>query len=99
MDCPDTLCSPSILSAIVRLEIYASFEFQPMLGSGEQLRKITITMGQLLDRSTTGVCECQQVLPFDFGHLHHDSVHFSPEGWGCCISMFIHFIDCRSAKV
>ena len=70
MDCPDALCSPSVLSALVRLEVYASFEFQPMLGSGELLRKFTITMEQLLDRSATGVREFQQVLPMDFGHLH-----------------------------
>ena len=99
MDCPDALCSPSVLSAAISLEVCASFEFQPMLGSGERLRKITITMEQLLDRSTTGVRECQQVLPMDFGHLHHDSVCFSPEGWGRCIPMFIYFSDCRTAKV
>ena len=80
MGCPDTLCSPSVLSTAVCLEVYASFEFQPMLGPGEQLRKITITTEQLLDCSTTGVREYQQVLPVDFGHLHHDSVCFSPDG-------------------
>ncbi|KAF8132578.1 TPR-like protein [Boletus edulis] len=37
-------------SATVCLEVYASFEFQPMLGAGEQLRKLTITVKQLLDR-------------------------------------------------
>ena len=99
MDCPDRLCSPSVLSAAVRIEVYASFEFQPMLGSGEQLQKITITMEQLLDRSARGVRECQQVLPMGFGHLHHDSIRFLPEGWGCCIAMFIHFSDCRMAKL
>ena len=78
MDCPDIPRSPSALSAAIRLEVYASFEFQPMLGSGEQLRKFTITMEQLLDRSATGIRECQQVLPVGFGHLHHDSVRFSP---------------------
>ena len=99
MDCPDPLRSPSVLSAAVRLEVYASFELQPMLGSGEQLRKITITVGQLLDRSATGVRECQQVLPMDFGLIHRDSVRFSPEGWGRYIAMFIHFSDCHTAKV
>ena len=100
MDCPDALCSPSVLSAAIRLEVYASFEFQPMLGSGEQLRNITITMGQLLDHSATGLRECQRALPMNFGHLHHDhdSVCFFPEGWGRCIPMFIHFSDCRTAK-
>ncbi|KAF8135605.1 TPR-like protein [Boletus edulis] len=38
-------------SATVCLEIYASFEFQPMLGAGEQLRKLTITVKQLVDRT------------------------------------------------
>ena len=99
MDCPDALCSPSILSAVIRLEVYASFEFQPMLGSGEQLRKIMITMEQLSDRSATGVRACQQVFPMNIGHLHHDSVYFSPEGWGRCIRMFIHFSNCCTAKV
>ncbi|KAF8445026.1 CHAT domain-containing protein [Boletus edulis BED1] len=42
---------PSDPSATVCLEVYASFEFQPMLGAGEQLRKLTITVKQLLDRS------------------------------------------------
>ncbi|KAF8444075.1 CHAT domain-containing protein [Boletus edulis BED1] len=41
---------PSDPSATVRLEVYASFELQPMLGAGEQLRKLTITVKQLLDR-------------------------------------------------
>ena len=99
MNSADALCSPSVLSAAIRLEVYASFELRPMLGSGEQLRKITIPMKQLLDRSATGVRECRQVLPMDFGHLHDDSVRFSPEGWGRCIAMFIHFRDCRTAKV
>ena len=97
MDCPDALCSPSVLSATVRLGVYASFEFQPMLGSGEQLQEFTITVEQLLDHSATGVRGCQQVLPLDFGHLRHDSVRFSPEGWRRCFPMFIHFSDCRTA--
>ena len=99
MDCPDALCRPSVLSAAIRIEVYASFEFQPMLGSGEQLRSLTITTEQLLDRSARGVRECQQVLPVDFEHLHHDSVRFSPEGWGRCIPMFIHLSDRCTAKV
>ncbi|KAF8125432.1 hypothetical protein EV363DRAFT_630578 [Boletus edulis] len=41
---------PSDPSATVCLEVYAAFEFQPMLGTGEQLRKLTITAKQLLDR-------------------------------------------------
>ncbi|KAF8129530.1 TPR-like protein [Boletus edulis] len=40
---------PSGPSATVCLEVYASFEFQPMLGAGEQLRKLTITVEQLSD--------------------------------------------------
>ena len=87
------------MSAAVRFEVYASFEFQPMLGSGEQLQEFTITMGQLLNRSATGIREYQQVLRMDFGHLHHDSVHFSSEGRGRCIRMFIHFSDCCITKV
>ncbi|KAG6376816.1 hypothetical protein JVT61DRAFT_1842 [Boletus reticuloceps] len=42
---------PSDRSVTIGLEVYASFEFQPMLGTGEHLRKLTITVDQLLDRS------------------------------------------------
>ena len=54
---PDRACSPSALSATVRLEIYASFEFQPVLGDGERLRTLTITVEQLSDRNAEGVRE------------------------------------------
>jgi hypothetical protein len=46
---------PSDPSATVCLEVYASFEFRPMLGDGELLRKLTITVEQLLDRSAKDV--------------------------------------------
>ena len=55
--CPNRVYSPSTLSATISLEIYASFEFQPMLGDGEQLRQLTITMEQLLDRDARDVRE------------------------------------------
>ncbi|KAF8436638.1 CHAT domain-containing protein [Boletus edulis BED1] len=58
---------PSDLSATVRLEVYASFEFQPMLGTGEHLRKLTITVDQLLDRSAEHV-------PFTFFPKNGDIV-------------------------
>ena len=48
---------PSGLSATVCLEIYASFEFQAILGAGEQLGKLTSTVKQLLDYSTKRVRE------------------------------------------
>ena len=48
---PDGVFRPSDLPASVCLEVYASFEFQHMLGVGEQLRKLTITVEQLLDSS------------------------------------------------
>ena len=50
-DCasPHKDCSPSDLSATVCLRVYASFEFQPMLGNGEHLRVLTTTVEQLLD--------------------------------------------------
>ena len=54
---PDSVRRPSDLSVTVYLEVYASFELQPMLGAGEQLRKLTVTVEQLLDRSTKDVCE------------------------------------------
>ena len=36
---------------MVHLEVYASFEFQPMLGQGIALRKLSVTTKQLLDLS------------------------------------------------
>ncbi|KAF8132353.1 TPR-like protein [Boletus edulis] len=58
---------PSDRSATIGLEVYASFEFQPMLGTGEQLQKLTITVDQLLDRSTRHV-------PFTFFPKNGDIV-------------------------
>ncbi|KAG6373736.1 hypothetical protein JVT61DRAFT_5876 [Boletus reticuloceps] len=46
---------PSDLSATIYLEVYASFEFQPMLGAGEQLRELAITVAQLLDCSAKDI--------------------------------------------
>ncbi|KAI9566935.1 TPR-like protein [Boletus coccyginus] len=46
---------PSDPSATVCLEIYASFELQPTLGAGEQLRELTITVEELLDCSAKDV--------------------------------------------
>ena len=54
---PDSVRRPSDLSVTVYLEVYASFELQPMLGAGEQLRKLSVTVEQLLDRSAKDVCE------------------------------------------
>ena len=45
----------------------ASFEFQPMLSAGEQLRKLTITVEQLLDCSAKVVREWDGVLHKDLG--------------------------------
>ncbi|KAG6376580.1 hypothetical protein JVT61DRAFT_1558 [Boletus reticuloceps] len=50
-----SLHQPSDLSATVCLEVYASFEFQPMLGTGEHLRNLTTTVDQLLDCSAKHV--------------------------------------------
>ena len=58
----DRVRRPSDLSATVCLEVYASFEFQPMLGAGEQLRKLTITVEQLLDASSKDVREWDGIL-------------------------------------
>ncbi|KAF8444055.1 hypothetical protein L210DRAFT_3108737 [Boletus edulis BED1] len=46
---------PSDLSATVCLEVYGSFDFQPTLGTGERLRKLTTTVEQLLDRSVNDI--------------------------------------------
>jgi hypothetical protein len=58
---PDKVHRPSDPSVAVCLEVYASFEFQPMLGDGELLRKLTITMEELLNRSAKDVCGCDGV--------------------------------------
>ena len=49
--------SPSDPSATIRLLVYASFEFQPMLGNGEQLRSLTTTLDELLHRSANHLRE------------------------------------------
>ncbi|KAI9566383.1 hypothetical protein HD554DRAFT_1189325 [Boletus coccyginus] len=46
---------PSDPLAAVYLEVYASFELQPTLGAGEQLREMTITVEQLLDHSVKDI--------------------------------------------
>ena len=48
---------PSELLATVYLDVYASFEFQPMLGDGEQLQKLTVTMEQLLEQKAKYACK------------------------------------------
>ncbi|KAG6371215.1 TPR-like protein [Boletus reticuloceps] len=72
---------PSDRSATVRLEVYASFEFQPMLGTGEHLRKLTITVDQLLDRSAKHI-------PFTLFPKNGDIV--SP-----CSSIFVTVKQCN----
>ena len=59
---PDRARRPSDLSATICLEVYASFEFQPMLGSGGQLGRLTTTVQQLLDRSAKDIREWDEVL-------------------------------------
>lgn len=48
------------MSAVVRLEIYASFEFDPMLGAGEQLRTFTVTVQQLLNHHAKDIRKLSQ---------------------------------------
>ncbi|KAI9567762.1 CHAT domain-containing protein [Boletus coccyginus] len=48
---------PSDLSATVCLQVYASFELQPMLGTGERLRELIITVEELLDCSAKDIRE------------------------------------------
>ncbi|KAF8127667.1 hypothetical protein EV363DRAFT_1401026 [Boletus edulis] len=58
---------PSDPSVTICLEVYASFEFQPMLGTGEQLRELQITVEQLLDRSANDVRVWDRVLHNSLG--------------------------------
>jgi len=59
---PDRLCRPSDPLATICLEVYASFELQPTLGAGEQLRELAITVKELLDCSAKDVREWVGVL-------------------------------------
>ena len=61
-DSPDRVRRPSDLSATVFLEIYATFEVQPILSAGMQIRRLAVTVEQLLDRSAKVVCELGEVL-------------------------------------
>ena len=54
---PHRVRSPSDPSATMCIEVYASFELQSMLGAGEQLRELTITVEQLLEHSAKDVRE------------------------------------------
>ncbi|KAG2757723.1 hypothetical protein P692DRAFT_20867258 [Suillus brevipes Sb2] len=58
---------PSKPSSKVRLSVYASFELGPMLGHGELLRTIEISVGELLDRS-------ERSLPIIFEHKQEEVV-------------------------
>ncbi|KAI9574287.1 TPR-like protein [Boletus coccyginus] len=58
---------PSDPTVTVCLEVYASFELHPMLGAGEQLRELTITVEELLD------CSAKDV-PFTFLPMDGDVV-------------------------
>ncbi|KAF8842592.1 hypothetical protein BDN67DRAFT_1001504 [Paxillus ammoniavirescens] len=49
----DHIYLPSDLSSVIELHIYASSELGPMLGRGELLQKISITVGELVQRSNT----------------------------------------------
>ncbi|KAF8426515.1 hypothetical protein L210DRAFT_870376, partial [Boletus edulis BED1] len=69
---------PSDLSATVCLEVFASFGFQPMLGAEERVRKLAVTVQQLLDRSEKDVRECVGFAQL-LGYSHHGSVYFLPE--------------------
>ena len=57
----------------------ASFEFQPMLSAGEQLRKLTITVEQLLDCSAKVVREWDGVLHKDLGTQTMAALTLSPK--------------------
>lgn len=46
----------------MHLEIYGSFELQPVLGNGKPLRKLTITVEQLLDHSVQCIREWMDAL-------------------------------------
>ena len=69
-----------------------------MLGDGEQLRKLTITVEQLLDHSAKDDREWDRVFSQGSGYSHHGSVYLY-KGWGRCVPLFIHFGHCRTAEM
>jgi len=52
-----------------------------MLGAGEQLRELTITVEQLLDHGAKDVCEWDVLLHKGLRHSRDGSVCPVPEGW------------------
>ena len=54
-----------------------------MLGQGEALRELTVTVQQLLDRNERGLREYGGVSARGYEHLDHYSVCLPPNGWGC----------------
>ena len=91
------VCRSSDMSATIRLEVYASFEFQPMLGSGEQLQMLTTTVGQLLDRSTNDVCEWDAISHKSM-HSQRYSVYVHSKGRGRRIPVLILFHNGQTAE-
>ncbi|KAN0086177.1 hypothetical protein V8E55_007311, partial [Tylopilus felleus] len=69
----------SDLSAIIRLEVYASFEFKPMLGAGEQLRRLKTTVEQLLNRSEKVIREWDEVVHMNRGTHAMIAFRFFPK--------------------
>lgn len=94
---PDRPRRPADMSATICLEVYASFEIQPTLGVGEQLRKLTMTAEQLLVSSAKDIRELNGILHNSYSH--HSSVHPPSRRWGCCITMFIHFGHYQTTEV
>ena len=70
-----------------------------MLGNGEELRNLNITVEKLLELSAKDVREWDECFAYRSGCLHHGSIYLPPKGWGCCIPVFIHFGHCKTAEV
>lgn len=88
----DSVRRPSAVSASIRLEVYAAFELQHMLGTGEQLRGLTVTVEQLLDRSEKDIREWDGILYKGLStHIMKAFMFFPKEGdvVSPCSSIFV----------
>lgn len=88
----DRVRRPSDLSATLCIDVYASFEVQPALSTGEQLRELTTIVEELLDCSAKCVREWDRILCDGLGTHTMSALILSPKDWDVVSS-------CSSASV
>ena len=62
-----------------------------MLCNGEELRKLTISVKQLLDRSAKVICKQDE-------YFAHNTLAALTKGWKCCIAVFVYLGFCPTAE-